>query len=282
MKIIQHPGEMQDYSRRLRARDKEAIIALVPTMGALHEGHLSLIRAARRKCSLVVVSIFVNPTQFGPQEDYLSYPRDIDKDSKLAAGAGTDIIFAPTPSQMYPEGYQTFVQVERLSRGLCGASRPGHFRGVATVVCKLFNIVGPDYAYFGQKDYQQALLIKRMAADLNMPTKIVLMPIVRDKDGLALSSRNLYLTPKQRYCATVLHRALQLGQLMVSEGERDPAKIKQALQGVIEQEPEVRIDYIAVCDPQTLEPLEQIVPGKVLLALAVRIGKSRLIDNCLC
>ncbi len=280
MEIIQNPRIMQHQSQELQRAGQT--IGLVPTMGALHEGHLSLIRRARKDCPLVVVSIFINPTQFGPSEDYLTYPRDIERDTELAEQAGAGIIFAPSPAEMYPDGYQTFVEVGKLSQGLCGASRPGHFRGVATVVCKLLNIIKPDGAYFGQKDYQQSLVIKRMAADLNIDSRIIILPTVREKDGLAISSRNTYLNPQERQAATVLHRALQLGQKLIAGGERDAGKLKACLHQLIGQEETARIDYIAVCHPETLEPLEQVTPGEVLIALAVKIGQTRLIDNCLC
>jgi len=254
-------------------------IGLVPTMGYLHEGHLSLIRRARAECDFVVVSIFVNPLQFGPQEDYNTYPRDLNRDTRLAAEAGADVIFHPTPEEMYPAGFQTHVEVEKLSQGLCGAFRPGHFRGVATVVTKLFNIVGPDRAYFGEKDAQQLAIIRRMVRDLNLDVEIVPMPIVRESDGLALSSRNTYLSPAERRAATVLYRALVYGRDLIAAGERDGLRVRDAVRRTLESEPLVsRIDYVAVVDPDTLEE-KTTLSGSVMLAVAAYIGKVRLIDN---
>jgi pantoate--beta-alanine ligase len=248
-------------------------------MGYLHEGHLSLIRRARAECDFVVVSIFVNPLQFGPQEDYNTYPRDLNRDTRLAAEAGADVIFHPTPEEMYPAGFQTHVEVEKLSQGLCGAFRPGHFRGVATVVTKLFNIVGPDRAYFGEKDAQQLAIIRRMVRDLNLDVEIVPMPIVRESDGLALSSRNTYLSPAERRAATVLYRALVYGRDLIAAGERDGLRVRDAVRRTLESEPLVsRIDYVAVVDPDTLEE-KTTLSGSVMLAVAAYIGKVRLIDN---
>lgn len=267
---------------RARVRDERRAgksIGLVPTMGYLHEGHLSLIRRARADCDFVVVSIFVNPLQFGPNEDYNVYPRDLKRDSALAAEAGADVIFHPTPEEMYPEGFQTHVEVEKLSQGLCGAFRPGHFRGVATVVTKLFNIVSPDKAYFGEKDAQQLAVIRRMVRDLNLDIEIVPMPIVRESDGLALSSRNTYLSPEERRAATVVYRALLCGRDLIAAGERDGQRVRDAVRGTLESEPLVsRIDYVAVVDPDTLEE-KTILAGRVMLAVAAYIGKVRLIDN---
>ncbi len=260
------------------ARHRGLTIGLVPTMGYLHEGHLSLARAARQQNDVVIMSIFVNPTQFGPNEDFARYPRDLERDRELAAGAGVDAVFAPAVAEMYPAGYATYVQVEGLTEVLCGASRPGHFRGVTTVVSKLFNIVQPDRAYFGQKDYQQALVIKKMVRDLNFPVEIITIPTVREADGLALSSRNKYLTPEQRRSALSLHRALNLGSELIKAGEREAAAVRRAMEKEITAWPETRIDYIAISDAGTLKPLERIA-GRVLLALAVWVGNTRLIDN---
>ncbi|OIQ59234.1 pantothenate synthetase [Moorella thermoacetica] len=260
------------------ARHRGLTIGLVPTMGYLHEGHLSLARAARQQNDVVIMSIFVNPTQFGPNEDFARYPRDLERDRELAAGAGVDAVFAPAVAEMYPAGYATYVHVEGLTEVLCGASRPGHFRGVTTVVSKLFNIVQPDRAYFGQKDYQQALVIKKMVRDLNFPVEIITIPTVREADGLALSSRNKYLTPEQRRSALSLHRALNLGSELIKAGEREAAAVRRAMEKEITAWPETRIDYIAISDAGTLKPLERIA-GRVLLALAVWVGNTRLIDN---
>jgi len=246
-------------------------------MGYLHEGHLSLVRAARRENDMVVMSIFVNPTQFGPGEDLDRYPRDLYRDMELAEKAGVDGIFAPSVEEMYPEGYSTYVEVEGLSRVLCGASRPGHFRGVATVVSKLFNIIQPHRAYFGLKDYQQALIIKRMVEDLNFPVEIVTLPTVREPDGLALSSRNQYLTLEERAKALSLYRSLKRGEEMILKGIRQVQAIKEAMaQELLKHE--VKIDYVEVCNPENLSPLEE-VGDRALLAVAAWVGSTRLIDN---
>ncbi|MDK2816559.1 MAG: pantoate--beta-alanine ligase [Moorella sp. (in: firmicutes)] len=247
-------------------------------MGYLHEGHLTLARTAREQNDVVIMSIFVNPTQFGPGEDLERYPRDLERDQKLAAAAGVDAIFAPAVAEMYPPGYATYVQVEGLTEVLCGASRPGHFRGVATVVSKLFNIVQPDRAYFGLKDYQQAVVIKRLVRDLNFPVDIITVPTVRESDGLALSSRNKYLSPEERQSALSLYRALNIGADLIRSGERRAAVVREAMAQEILSRPGTRIDYVAVNDAETLEPLDEI-KGRVLLALAVWVGNTRLIDN---
>jgi pantoate--beta-alanine ligase len=267
---------MQDFSRRNKAAGKS--IGFVPTMGALHEGHLSLIRRARRENDIAVVSIFVNPTQFAPQEDLKKYPRDLKRDARLCSREGVDCIFYPAAGQMYPAGYRTYVTVEKLSDVLCGKSRPGHFKGVATVVTKLFNIVNPDSAYFGQKDAQQAIIIKRMASDLNMPVEIKVMPTLRAKDGLALSSRNVYLSKQERKDALVLSGALKAALNLVKAGAREPAKVIKKMQQLILAKKTAKIDYISLVDLDRLEPVKRISAG-CLLALAVRIGKTRLIDN---
>jgi len=252
----------------------------VPTMGYLHEGHLSLVRRARAENDHVAVSIFVNPTQFGPHEDYNRYPRDLERDLRLLEPLGVDLVFAPSVEEMYPPGFQTWVIVEEVSRPLEGAARPGHFRGVATVVTKLFNIVQPDRAYFGQKDAQQAVVIRRMVQDLNIPVEIVVCPTVREPDGLAMSSRNTYLNPEERRAATVLFRALQATKARYEQGERDAERLREAMREVIQAEPLARLDYVSVADPETLQELDR-VEDRALLSLAVYIGKTRLIDNIL-
>jgi pantoate--beta-alanine ligase len=276
MKIIHSVPEMQQLALRLK-RQGEAI-GFVPTMGALHEGHLSLIRCARKENDTVIVSIFVNPAQFGPKEDFKKYPRSAGRDIDLCRSSGADIIFYPPAKEMYPSDYLTYIMVDGLSNKLCGKARPGHFKGVATVVAKLFNIAQPDFAYFGQKDAQQATIIKRMAADLNIPVKIKVLPTVRDKDGLALSSRNAYLKGQERKDALVLSRALKAAGVLIKKGVKDPARIIAKMKEVIRQAKAVRIDYISIVSPENLEPLKSI-SGNYLIALAVRIGKIRLIDN---
>jgi len=250
----------------------------VPTMGYLHEGHLSLVRRARAENDRVAVSVFVNPTQFGPHEDYARYPRDLERDLRLLEPLGVDLVFVPSVEEMYPPGFQTWVIVEEVSRPLEGASRPGHFRGVATVVAKLFNILRPDRAYFGQKDAQQTVVIRRMVQDLNIPVEIVICPTVREPDGLAMSSRNTYLNPEERRAATVLFRALQAAKARYEAGERDAERLREAMREVIRAEPLARIDYVSVAHPETLQELER-VEGPALLSLAVYIGTTRLIDN---
>jgi pantoate--beta-alanine ligase len=260
------------------ARRGGQTVGLVPTMGALHEGHASLIRAARAETDYVVVSIFVNPTQFGPREDLGKYPRPFDSDVALCAAEGVSLIFHPEPATMYPSGFCTYVEVTGLQDGLCGASRPGHFRGVATVVLKLFNIVQPDVAFFGQKDAQQARIIRQMVDDLDVPVRVVVSPIVREADGLALSSRNQYLSPAQRQRATVLHEALGLAARRITAGERSAAEIVREMTQRIAAAEEARLDYAAIVDAGTLQPLER-VQGRVLVALAVWFGTTRLLDN---
>jgi pantoate--beta-alanine ligase len=255
-------------------------IGLVPTMGYLHDGHLSLVHAALRECEVVVMSIFVNPRQFGPQEDFSAYPRAMERDLNLAHAAGVAAVFAPTVEEIYPPEFNTEVLVHALTDPLCGASRPGHFRGVTTVVAKLFNIVSPDYAYFGQKDYQQAKVIQKMVADLLIPVEVVVCPIVREANGLAMSSRNAYLSPEERQAALVLSGALRLAEARLAQGERQGQRLEATLREYIAAEPLARLDYVAVCDPQTLRAVEEIT-GTVLVALAVYIGKTRLIDNAL-
>ena len=249
-------------------------------MGALHEGHLSLVRAARAQCDAVAASIFVNPTQFGPSEDFSKYPRSFERDRELLHAEGVDLLFAPSVEEMYPKGAVTFVTVEGLSEKLCGRSRPGHFRGVTTVVTKLFHIVGPDVAFFGQKDAAQVVIVKKMARDLDLAVEIVVCPIVREADGLAMSSRNAYLDAGQRRSATVLHRALMQVQLLVEKGERRAAPLIAAAQDVFREEPEVRVDYVEIVDNETLDPVAE-VSGGALVAVAAFVGATRLIDNIL-
>ena len=253
-------------------------IGFVPTMGYLHEGHLSLIRKARKENDYVVISIFVNPAQFGPREDFTKYPRNFLRDKKLARSCGVDSIFYPSAKAMYPQGYKTSVLVEDLSNVLCGARRPGHFRGVTTVVLKLFNIVGPDAAYFGRKDAQQAIIIKKMVEDLNLPVKIKVLPIVREKDGLAMSSRNTYLSKQERENATILYNSLQTAVGMIKSGDKDPRKITAAVRKMIKAKRGARIDYIKIVDFDTLKEVKKI-KARSLIAVAVFIGKTRLIDN---
>jgi len=253
-------------------------IGFVPTMGYLHEGHLSLVREARKRADRVVVSIFVNPTQFGPNEDYQVYPRDFERDQKLLLEENVDLIFYPSVEVMYPAGYKTYVEVRDLQDRLCGSSRPGHFRGVCTVVLKLFNIVSADEAYFGWKDAQQVIILQKMVEDLNLPVKIVPLPIVRDNDGLALSSRNTYLNPEERKAALVLRRSLDLAAELIEKGEKKTEIIKNKMLELIQQEPLARVDYVEIVDLKNLEPLEQ-VQENTLIALAVYVGRTRLIDN---
>jgi pantoate--beta-alanine ligase len=253
-------------------------VGLVPTMGYLHEGHLSLVRRARQDCEHVVVSIFVNPTQFGPKEDLSKYPRDLDRDLSLLEPLGTDMVWTPSSEDMYPSGYQTWVEVEGITRPLEGAMRPGHFRGVTTVVAKLFNAVQPHRAYFGQKDAQQAAVIRQMARDLSYPLEVVVCPIVREPDGLAMSSRNVYLDPEQRKAATVLYRSLCAAKEAYDDGERDAEKIRGKMKEVLASEPLADVQYVSCADYDTLEELETVT-GKALLSMAVFVGKTRLIDN---
>ena len=265
---------------RAARRALPGAFGLVPTMGALHEGHLSLVRRARAECDHVGVSIFVNPAQFGPGGDLSQYPRDLDRDLKLLEPLGVDVVWTPTPEIVYPPGFQTWVTVEQVSAPLEGKHRPGHFRGVATVVAKLFNAFRPDKAYFGQKDAQQAVVIKQMARDLNFPLEIVVCPIVREADGLALSSRNVYLNPEERQAATVLFRALSTAKTRYDAGERDAEMLRAGMSSTIAAEPLAREEYVSAADPDTLTELERVDQG-VLLSMAVRIGKTRLIDNML-
>jgi len=266
---------MQRFARSLKRRGR---IGFVPTMGFLHAGHLRLVQAARRQADSVVVSIFVNPIQFGPKEDFRRYPRDFAQDRRLLAAAGADIVFYPRVEDMYPAGFATYVEVERLGEGLCGKSRAGHFRGVTTVVSKLFNIVLPDVSVFGAKDAQQAFVIRRMARDLGFHTKILILPTAREKDGLAMSSRNVYLSAEQRAQAPVLHRSLLLARRLIVQGERRAARVKAAMRRLILRESDGRIDYVEMVDTDELRPV-RMVKGETLIALAVFFGRTRLIDN---
>jgi pantoate--beta-alanine ligase len=276
MKIIDTIPPMQEWSESERRHGRR--IALIPTMGFLHEGHLSLVRDAKKRADRVVVSIFVNPTQFAPNEDFAAYPRDLEKDRKLLSGEGIDILFNPSAAELYPKDFQTAVDVKDMSGVLCGAHRPGHFRGVATVVAKLFNIVRPHVAVFGEKDYQQLQLIRRLARDLNFGVEIVGCPTVRDPDGLAMSSRNAYLTRDERKAALCLSRALHRAACLVKKGETAAPIIMDAAAAEIGSEPLARLEYARLCDTETLAELDY-VKDRVLLALAVYIGKTRLIDN---
>ncbi len=276
MEWIELPEVMRARSREARARGLR--VGFVPTMGYLHDGHLALIRRARELSDFVVVSIFVNPIQFGPSEDFDRYPRDPDRDRALCESEGVHVVFSPPASALYPSGFQTYVTVEHLSRPLCGASRPGHFRGVATVVAKLFHIVEPDVAVFGEKDYQQLQVIRRMVRDLDMPVEIVGVPTVREPDGLALSSRNAYLDADQRKQALALWKGIQHARELVGRGETRAEAIQRAVRGILE-EAGLRVDYVELRHPETLEPVDAVAPA-ALLALAAFVGKTRLIDNC--
>jgi pantoate--beta-alanine ligase len=270
---------IKDIRTQVKLWKKEGLtVGFVPTMGFLHEGHQSLIERARQENDKVVVSIFVNPTQFGPNEDFEKYPRDLKRDEELCIEAGGDLIFAPQVSEMYPEVCSTFIDVEGLTSGLCGEKRPGHFRGVCTVVSKLFNIVSPDRAYFGEKDAQQLAVIKRMVKDLNFDIEIVGCPIIREEDGLAKSSRNTYLSPAERKAALVLSSSLKEAKKLLDEGEKNPAKIQEVIIRKLNNEPLAKIDYVEIVDYLSLKPADTI-NNPVLIALAVYIGKTRLIDN---
>lgn len=269
-----------DGLRQIRAALRGRV-GVVPTMGALHDGHLELMRTAASENDVVLATIFVNPTQFAPNEDFNAYPRDLDHDLKLLDDVGVDYVFTPTPALMYPQGFQTYVNVETVSTGLEGEQRPGHFRGVATVVAKLFNLTQPHTAYFGQKDAQQVVVIRRMVRDLNFPLEIAVCPTVRETDGLAMSSRNRYLTLPQREAASVLHRALRTAAAAYDEGERLPANLREAAYEVLRREPLAHVEYVAINDPRTLFGLHQPTDAPMLLSMAVQIGKPRLLDNCL-
>jgi pantoate--beta-alanine ligase len=276
MKIHSTIEEMRAASRAARLAGLR--VGLVPTMGALHQGHLSLVRTAKQQCDAVVVSIFVNPLQFGPNEDLAKYPRSFERDCELLSKEGIDFVFAPSAKEMYSENAVTYVTVEGLSEKLCGKSRPGHFRGVTTVVSKLFHIIEPDLAFFGQKDAAQAAIIRRMVRDLNYPVEVIVCPIVREADGLAMSSRNIYLNPQQRKSALVLYRALREIQGRFEQGERNSRQLIEAGKKVLAQEPSVRPDYLEIVDPDTLDPAKEI-NQPALVAVAAFVGPTRLIDN---
>ena len=262
------------------ARDNGRNIGFVPTMGALHIGHISLIQAAKKKCDFVVVSIFVNPTQFVPGEDFGNYPRPFEADLEICKKEGVDAVFAPTPEQMYPDENITWVSVEKLTEPLCGQFRPGHFRGVTTVCTKLFNIVSADIAFFGQKDAQQAIVIRRMVADLNIPLEIIICPTVREPNGLAVSSRNKYLSEQQKKDATNIYKSLQRCREMIEAGAKDPSEIIEEMTKILKQIPSIEIEYINIINADTLENIDHIY-GRILAAIAVKIGQARLIDNIL-
>ncbi|MHC4456238.1 MAG: pantoate--beta-alanine ligase [Planctomycetota bacterium] len=278
MEITKTIKSVRNLVKAARSQGKK--IGLVPTMGALHIAHISLIEAAAKACDFVVVSIFVNPTQFGPAEDFEKYPRPIEADLEICKKAGVDVVFAPTTEQMYPQENLTWVNVEKLTEQLCGKFRPAHFYGVATVCAKLFNIVEPDIAFFGQKDGQQAIVIKRMVADLNMPLEIVVCPTIREPDGLAVSSRNRYLTEQQKKDATLIYKSLQKCEKLIADGVTDSKTIINRMRKILQKAPSIKIEYISIVDAQTVQPLDQIA-GKVMAAVAVKIGEARLIDNIL-
>jgi pantoate--beta-alanine ligase len=278
MEIINRRKRMMSVARRLR-REEHRAIGFVPTMGALHEGHLSLIHEARALCDVVVVSVFVNPTQFGPAEDFSSYPRDLTRDASLLAEYNVDYVFAPTVEEIYPDGFSTYISVEGLTDKLEGASRPGHFRGVTTVVGILLNIVRPDFAFFGQKDAQQAIVVKRMVRDLAFTAEIVIVPTVREHTGLAMSSRNSYLSNDERKAAAVLYRALSQAESAFQDGERNAARLLEIVRTSIAREPLVQIDYVSLNDADSLETIDELDEGPALLSLAAFVGKTRLIDN---
>jgi pantoate--beta-alanine ligase len=273
MQVVAPISEIRALRQKLNGT-----VGFVPTMGYLHKGHLALVKQARIENSAVIVSIYVNPTQFGPREDFGAYPRDLNRDLELLREKGVDIVFVPSDDEMYPREFSSWVDVEKVTGGLEGASRPGHFRGVATVVAKLFNIVQPTRAYFGQKDAQQVMVIKRMVADLNMGIEIVVVPTVRESDGLAMSSRNIYLSPGERQAATMLFKVLTLARQLWRSGEKDAEKIRRHMTSLIQKESLAQIDYVSIVDAETLEELN-LIDRPALASLAVRIGKTRLIDN---
>jgi pantoate--beta-alanine ligase len=274
--LLRNIFELKKIIRQVKKANQT--IGFVPTMGFLHQGHISLIRAARAENDVVIVSIFVNPTQFAPNEDLNKYPRDLNRDIEISKEEGVDYIFHPSAEEMYPEGFETIVSVTKLKSHLCGISRPTHFDGVTAVLAKLFNIVEPDNVYFGQKDAQQALIVKKMITDLNFPIKMHILPIVREKDGLAMSSRNKYLSSEERESALSLYQSLQLAKRMIANGENDAEEIKAKIRDVITSVPFTRIDYVEVVDYENLQPVRKIQPN-TLIALAVYVGKTRLIDN---
>lgn len=276
MKLVETISELKAIIRSNKSEGKT--IGLVPTMGYLHEGHLSLVKRSVQDNDFTVMSIFVNPTQFGPNEDFEKYPRDMERDLRLAESVGADVVFAPCVTEMYPDGYKTYVEVEDITKVLCGLSRPGHFKGVTTVVNKLFNIVEPDKAYFGQKDAQQVIVIKKMVRDLNMDLEIVTCPIIRESDGLAMSSRNVYLSKEERAAAVILSKSLFEAEELIKKGEKSTRKVIEYIRNRIMSEKFADIDYVEVVSTDGLGKLEEI-SGSVLIALAVRFGKTRLIDN---
>ena len=278
MQVFSTKAEFREHLENVRALGRT--VGLVPTMGALHEGHLSLLRAAAADCDVVALTIFVNPLQFGAGEDLSAYPRPLDRDLELAEEAGADVVFTPTTDEMYPEPTLSTVHIEQLTTGMEGASRPTHFDGVTTVVTKLFNIAGPSRAYFGEKDFQQLAVVRRMAADLDQPVTVIGCPIVRESDGLAMSSRNIYLSGPEREAATVIHRALRAGAAMISAGESDPAVIESHMASIIEAEPLAELDYAVVVDPDSLLPPTELVSGaSVRLLMVAKVGTPRLLDN---
>ena len=276
MKTIKTIKEMKEFSSRGQRAGKT--IAFVPTMGFFHEGHLSLMREGRRRGDLLIVSLFVNPTQFGPHEDFKNYPRDFERDSNMAGEVGTDVLFAPEASEMYPPDHQTIVRVEKVTQNLCGRARPTHFQGVTTIVLMLFEIVVPHVAIFGEKDYQQLVTVQQMVRDLHLSVEVMGMPTVREADGLAMSSRNTYLLPKEREAALSLYRSLQKAKELLQKGERKADRILQEMKEILQSEPLVRIDYAQICDARTLQDVDR-VEGDVVVALAAYLGKTRLIDN---
>jgi pantoate--beta-alanine ligase len=279
MEIINRRQRMASVARKLR-REEDKTIGLVPTMGALHEGHLSLVREARAMCDVVVVSVFVNPTQFGPAEDFERYPRDLTGDTTKLSDYNVDYIFAPHADEVYPKGFSTYVNVDGISDQMEGAARPGHFRGVATVLTVLFNTVRPDFAFFGQKDAQQTLVVRRLVRDLAFDIEVVVLPTVREPSGLALSSRNAYLTDEQRRAAVVLYKSLSQAKEVYMEGERNPKRVAEVVRSRVEAEPLTRLEYVGVVDAETMEKFDRIPEDRpVLIALAAHVGRTRLIDN---
>ncbi len=276
MKIIESAKKMQALSESLRNQGK--IVTFVPTMGYFHEGHLDLMREGRKRGDCLVISIYVNPTQFGPNEDFEKYPRDLERDRTMAEGVGVDVIFYPPTAEMYPPYYQTYVTVENVTNNLCGLSRPGHFRGVATICAKLFNLVKPHIAVFGKKDFQQLVTIRRMVQDLNMDLEVIGMSTTREQDGLAMSSRNIYLTPDERVSALSLSRSLKLAKGLYEQGQWDAVKMVGEVRKHIESHPHTIIDYVQICDTTTMKDVV-LLDGESVLAMAVRVGKTRLIDN---
>lgn len=276
MKVVTKIAELRKLLEAERSAGK--LIGFVPTMGYLHDGHVALVREAGRQCDVVVVSIFVNPIQFGPHEDFQVYPRDLQRDAKMCEREGVDYLFVPPEEEMYPSDFLAFVEVQELTEGLCGASRPGHFKGVTTVVAKLFNIARPHKAFFGKKDAQQLLVVKKLVKDFNFDLEVVGVPTVREKDGLAMSSRNRYLDPKERKAASVLFHSLSLANKKIAEGEREADKVKQAMKELLRTEPLVTLEYLSICRTEDLKEIDKL-SGDVLIALAAWVGKARLIDN---